>query len=206
MFDYRDCLERLHVRGVRFNEKEYMFVAMVCAGENESIAYGLIYDIENFKHNVPSENEDEYLRELKPKANVLLQQQECVQLKELIEESIRQEIQTKATDIKEYKFSSQEIVNMLSALLADRSSEISEASVRDIVSLIRELASLGGLSGSDGFESHFIQIHSKFNALCVNCNKEFDAYAGIDSICPHCHQVYQWAENENRFYPQPSKL
>lgn len=206
MFDYRDFLERLHVRGVRFDEKEYMFVAMVCAGENEAVAYGLVYDIENFKHNVPSENEDKYLSEIRKKALVLLQQQECAQLKEIIDESIRQEIQTKATDIKEYKFSSKEIVNMLSALLADRSSEISEASVRDIVSLIRELASLGGLSGSDGFESHFIQIHSKFNALCVNCNKEFDAYAGIDSICPHCHQVYQWSEEENRFYPQPSKL
>lgn len=206
MFDYRDFLERLHVRGVRFDEKEYMFVAMVCAGENEAVAYGLVYDIENFKHNVPSENEDKYLSEIRKKALVLLQQQECAQLKEIIDESIRQEIQTKATDIKEYKFSSKEIVNMLSALLADRSSEISEASVRDIVSLIRELASLGGLSGSDGFESHFIQIHSKFNALCVNCNKEFDAYAGIDSICPHCHKVYQWSEDENRFYPQPSKL
>lgn len=205
MFDFRDFSERLHVRGIRLGEKEYMFVAMVCAGEDPSVSYGLVYDIENFKHNVPSENEEEYLRELQPKADVLLQQQQCAQLKELIEESIRAEIQTKATDIKTYKFSSQEIVNMLSALLADRSSEISEASVRDIVSLIRELASLGGLSGSNGFQSHFIQCHDKFNSLC-SCGREMDVFAGMDCICPHCHQVYRWSEEENRFYPQPTKL
>ena len=137
---------------------------------------------------------------------MLLQQQECVQLRELIEESIRAEIQTKATDIKTYKFSSQEIVNMLSALLADRSSEISEASVRDIVSLIRELASLGGLSGSDGFGMHFIQCHDPFNSLCIKCGHEFDSYAGMDCVCPFCHQVYKWSEEERRFYPQPNKL
>jgi hypothetical protein len=133
-------------------------------------------------------------------------QQECVQLREIIEESIRAEIQTKATDIKTYKFSSQEIVNMLSALLADRSSEISEASVRDIVSLIRELANLGGLSGSDGFQSHFIQCHDPFNSLCTKCGHEFDSYAGMDCVCPRCHQVYKWSEEERRFYPQPQKL
>jgi hypothetical protein len=206
MFDYRDCSDRLHVRGIRFDEKEYMFVAMVCAGESESVAYGLVYDIENFKRNVPSENEEEYLRELQPKADVLLQQQECVQLKEIIDESIRAEIQTKATDIKTYKFSSQEIVNMLSALLADRSSEISEASVRDIVSLIRELASLGGLSGSDSFGMHFIQCHDPFNSLCTKCGHEIDVYPGMDCICNHCHQVYKWSEEEKRFYPAVEHL
>lgn len=206
MFDYRDFSDRLHARGVRFDEKEYIFVSMVCAGENEAVSYGLVYDTENFKHCVPSENEEDYLRDIMPKAEVLLQQQECVQLKELIEESIRAEIQTKATDIKQFKFSSQEIINMLSAILADRSSEISEASVRDIVSLIRELVNLGGLSGSDGFGMHFIQCHDPFNSLCGTCGHEFDAYAGMDCICPHCHQVYRWDENEKRFWPKPSKL
>lgn len=206
MFDYRYCLETLHVRGVLFDEKEYMFVAMVCAREDVSVSYGLVYDLENFRRNVPSEKEEEYLRDIKPKAELLLQQQECLQLRELIEESIRAEIQTKATDIKTYKFSSQEIINMLSAMLADRSSEISEASVRDIVSLIRELANLGGLSGTDGFQSHFIQCHDPFNALCVKCMREFDCYAGLDCKCPHCGQVYRWSESENRFYPQFDKL
>lgn len=206
MFDYRDFSERLHIRGIRFDEKEYMFVALVCAGEDESVAYGLIYDIENFKRNVPSENEEEYLRENRDKAEILLRQQECVQLREIIEESIRTEIQSKATDIKTYKFSSQEIVNMLSALLADRSSEISEASVKDIVSLIRELANLGGLTGTDGFGMHFIQCHDPFNALCVNCGHEFQVSEGIGAVCPFCHQQYQWDEKQDRFLLEPAKL
>lgn len=206
MFDYRDCIERLHARGIRFDDKQYVFVAMVCAGEDVCVSYGLVYDTQEFKRNVPSDKEEEYLKSIKPKADAMMQMQECIQLKELMDDAVRSEIQTRATDIKEYKFSSQEIVNMLSALLADRSSEISEASVRDIVSLIRELASLGGLSGSDGFESHFIQIHDSFNALCTNCGHEFDCYPTLDCICPHCHQIYKWSNEEDRFYPQPSKL
>lgn len=205
MFDYRDISNQLHTRGVMFDEKEYLFVAMVCAGEDVAVSYGIVYDIENFKRNVPSEDEDDYLSKIRPQAETLLQQQQCAQLKEVIDDAIRTEIQKRSTDIKEYKFSSQEIVNMLSALLADRSSEISEASVRDIVSLIRELANLGGLSGSDGFQNHFIQCHSKFNALC-SCGHELDIFAGIDCICKFCHQVYRWSEEDNRFYPQPRKL
>lgn len=206
MFDFRDFSDRLHVRGVKFNEKEYMFVAMVSAGEDAAVAYGLVYDIENFKRNVPSENEDTYLSELMPKAEALLQQKECVHLREIIEETIRAEIQSMATDIKQYKFSSQEIVNMLSALLADRSKTLGEASVRDIVSLIRELADMGGLSNSSGFDSHFIQILPAFTSLCTNCSREFDAYPGMDCVCPQCHQVYKWSEEERRFYPQPQTL
>jgi len=206
MFDYRDFLARLNMRGVRFDEKEYMFVALTTAGEDAGVAYGLVYDTEAFRRVVATDAEQEYLADVRDKADALLKQQQCAQLQEIIKEAVRAEIQAKATDIKEYKFSSQEIVNMLSALLADRSSEISEASVRDIVALIRELANLGGLSGSDGFESHFVQIHDPFTALCTACNREFDCYPTMDCVCPHCHQVYRWSNEDNRYYPQPAKL
>lgn len=174
---------------------------MVAAGEDIAVAYALIFDTEEFKRNVPSEHEADYLQGISASAENMLKQQECAQLREIIEESIRAEVQARATNMKDYKFSSQEIVNMLSNLLADRSSEISEASVRDIVSLIRELVNLGGLTGSDGFGSHFIQIHDKFNARCTKCGREFDAYPTLDCYCPHCRQLYQWSEEDRRFYP-----
>lgn len=206
MLDYRDFAERLHVRGVRFDEKEYLFVALVATGEDAAVAYGFIYDIANFKRNVPSEHEEEYLGSIRDKAETLLKQQECVQLRDMIDAAIQAEIQTRATDLKEYKYSSQEIVNMLSALLADRSREISEASVRDIVALIREIASLGGLSGSNGFDSHFIQIHDPFNARCTKCGREFDCYPTMDCYCPHCNQLYEWSEEDRRYYPNVDTL
>lgn len=206
MFDYRYFSSALHTRGIRFDEKQYLFVAMVAAGEDPTVSYGLIYDTQEFKRNVPSEEEETYLATLKNKANTMLEQQECVQLRDIIEEAIRAEVQKRSTDIKEYKFSSQEIINMLSAMLAEKSSILSESSVKDIVSLIRELSSLGGLSGSDSFQSHFIQVKDPYPALCVSCNREFDIYAGISAKCPHCQQVYTWSEEDNRFYPQPAKL
>jgi len=206
MFDYREFSSRLHTRGVNVDERMYLFAIMVCAGEDESVAYGLSHDMQEFKKNVPSEDELTYLSSVKQKAELLMQTQEYAQLREVIEESIRSEIQSKATNLNEYKYSSQEIVNMLSALLADRSKTISDASVRDIVQLIRELGALGGFTGSDGFENHFIQIMPKFNALCTSCGHEFEAHSGIGAICTHCHQSYRWSEEEQRFYPQPSKL
>ena len=60
MFDYRDFHSRLHGRGVRFDEKQYLFIAMVAAGEDVAVAYAMVYDEAEFKRNVPSENEDEY--------------------------------------------------------------------------------------------------------------------------------------------------
>lgn len=206
MFDYREFSSRLHTRGIDIDERMYLFAIMACAGEDECVAYGLSYDLTEFKRNVPSEQESEYLSWLKGKADLVMHTQEFMQLREIIEESIRSEIQSKATNLKEYKYSSKEIVNMLSALLADRSATISDASVRDIVQLIRELGALGGFTGSDGFENHFIQIMPKFNALCIKCGHEFEAHAGISCTCPHCHQTYKWSEEEKRFYPQYEKL
>lgn len=206
MFDYREFSSRLHTRGVNFDERLYLFTMMACAGEDESVAYGLSYDLQEFKKHVPSEDENEYLASVRQKAELLTQTQEYAQLKEVIEEAIRAEIQSRATNLKEYKYSSQEIVNMLSALLADRSATISDASVRDIVQLIRELGALGGFTGSDGFENHFIQIMPKFNALCTTCGHEFEAHAGVGAVCPHCHQSYKWSSEEQRFYPNPDKL
>lgn len=206
MLDYQNTLSTLHTIGLRITEDEYLFVMQVALGENPSVAYAIVYDRENISREIETEDFEDYLLSVRPLANAMLEKQEIAQARDTIEEMYRADIQRKATNIKEYKFSSQEIVNMLSALLAERSSQIEEASVRDIVALIRELNAQGGLSGSDGFEKHFIQIYPPFNALCVKCMREFDCYAGLDGKCPHCGQVYRWSESENRFYPQFDKL
>lgn len=204
MFDYRDFSNRLHIRGVDFDIKTYLFVLMVCGGEDPAVAYGMTKDEQEFKRHVPSENEDEYFASIRHDAELMLETQECVQLREIIEEEIRSEIQSKATNIKEYKYTSQQIVNMLSSLLADRSQSLSEASVKDIVQLIRELGALGGFSGTDTFSNHFIQLPARYNIMCPNCNHEGSAVEGLDFRCEFCGAVAKWSEN--RFYPELPKL
>jgi hypothetical protein len=115
-------------------------------------------------------------------------------------------VQAAASTLKDYKFSGAEVQQLLANLLHNRSQELDDASVKDILSLIKTMYEQGALDSGDTFQKHFIQIHDQFNALCTNCNREFDAYAGIDCICPHCKQLYRWSESENRFYPKPAKL
>ena len=207
MLNYNDSVERIHNIGLSFDIEQYLFVLQCALGENQAVAYAMLYDQAEFKRILGTDGEQEYLAKAEKKADIMLQQQECAQLKSLIDEAFRGEVQKRALDLQEYNFSTQEVVNMLSRLLADRSKNIEESSIRDIIALIRELNAQGGLSGSDGgFERHFINIFPPFTAMCTSCNREFDLARGVDGVCPFCGAKYTWVESEDRFYPQPTKL
>lgn len=207
MLTYIDTLERLHVRSISFDLQQYLFVMQVALGEDIGVAYGMVYDTADFKKYVPSADEEEYIAKWKRLGDIMLQQQECVHLRETIEEQRRAEIQSEASNLKTFKYSSEDVANMLSSLLYERSSNLEDASVRDIVALIRELNSQGALDGSgNGFSRHFISVHDPFNALCTTCNREIEIARGVTCICPHCATRYTWVEEEQRFYPQPAKL
>lgn len=206
MLSYIDNVERLHTRSITFTEKQYLFVLQTALGEDIEVAYAMIFDTKEFKRVIGTEDEAAYLSKIKKDAELAIQSQECQQLKELIEEQFRAEIQKRATNLKNYKFSAEEIVQMLSNLLASRSENLEEASVRDITALIRELASQGALEGGDGFQKHFINVYPPFTAMCPSCNHEIDIARGVSSICPFCGCKFTWSEDEQRFYPQPVKL
>ena len=206
MFDYREFSNRLHIRGVDFDIKTYLFVLMVCGGEDVAVSYGLTHDEGEFKRHVPSEDEEEYLASIRRTAEQLLETQECIQLREIIEEEIRSEIQSKATNITEFKYTSKDIMNMLSGLLADRSASLSEASVKDIVALIRELGALGGFSGTDTFSQHFIQLPARYTCICPSCNREGTAVEGLSFRCEHCGAIAKWDESTHRYYPNLESL
>ena len=206
MLDYLSTQETLHIRNVDFDHKQYLFVMMVAFGEDESIAYALAYDTQEMKRTIGTDKEEAFLFKCKKDADVMLQQQECQHLLEHLKEQLRSEIQKQATELKDFKFSAEDIVQMLSNLLAKRSENLEDASVRDITALIRELASQGALEGGDGFQRHFVTVYPHFNALCTACNKEIDIARGLSCVCPHCGAKYTWVEDENRFIPEPNKL
>ena len=206
MLDYLSTQETLHVRNVDFDHKQYLFVTMVAFGESESVAYALVYDNAEMKRVVGTDKEEAFFFKCKKDADVMLQQQECQHLLEHLKEQLRSEIQRQARQLTDFKFSAEDIVQMLSNLLAKRSENLEDASVRDITALIRELASQGALEGSDGFQRHFVTVYPHFNALCSACNKEMDVARGLSCVCPHCGAKYTWVEDENRYIPEPLKL
>lgn len=206
MLNYLDAEQTLHARGLTIDIKSYLFVLQVVLGEDMRVAYANTFDATECKKHIATEEEEDYFNSLKKDAETLYAQQDLQQLKDLIEEKFRIEVQARASNLKDFKFSAEETVKMLSNLLHERSSDLESASVRDVISLIKMLADQGALEGGDGFQKHFITIHPKFNALCGNCNHEINVFAGIDCTCEHCGQVYRWAEDERRFYPQPQKL
>jgi hypothetical protein len=206
MLDLLSTKNALHTRMVDFTLQEYMFVVQVVLGERPEVAYANVYDEAEFNRSVPSEDEDDYLMRFKRDAEILLGQQQCIQLKEYLEQEYQIEVQDKASTLKDYKFTGAEVQKLLNNLLHDRSSELSEASVRDVLALIKSMYDSGALDSGDNFQQHFITIPKKYDILCPQCSRENYAVEGLDFHCPHCGMVARWSEEERRFFPQLNKL
>lgn len=204
MLDYLSTQNTLHTRTINFTPQEYFFVLQVVLGESIEVAYASVYDTAEFKRNVPSVDEEEYLAKHKSNAQNLLTSQTCVQLKEELEAQYNSDIQDRASTLKDYKFSGADVQKLLNNLLHDRSSDLSEASVRDILALLKTMYETGTLDSGDSFERHFITIPKKYDCICGNCNREMYLVEGCDNKCPACGATYYW--RDNRFYPQLSKL
>ena len=207
MIDFQSAVEQLHTRGITFDVKQYLFAVQVALSERVDVAYAMVYDTAEFKKHINSEDSEEYLASKKKDADIMLQQQECQHLKELIEDWRQSEIQNEASNLKTFKYSSEDVVNMLSNLLYNRSANLEDASVRDIVQLIRELNSQGALDGSgNGFSKHFVNIYPHMSVRCPVCLKETDIAVGLTSFCVRCGAELKWSEEEQRYYPPVEKL
>ena len=206
MLDLLSTQNALHTRMIDFTLQEYMFVLQVVLGERIEVAYANTFDTAEFKRNVPSEDEEDYLVTKRRDAEILLEQQNCRQLREYLEQEYQSEIQERSSTLKDYKFTGAEIQRLLNNLLHDRSQELSEASVRDIIALIKSMYDSGALDSGDNFSQHFITIPSKFNILCPKCNHEGYAVDGLDFRCEHCGLVAKWDESQRRFFPNLESL
>lgn len=204
MLDFIGTQNALHIRTLDFSIQQYLFVLQVVLGERPEIAYANIYDQGEFRRNVPSENEEEYLAKFKRDASIMLEQQECVHLRDFLESEYKSDIQDKASTLEDYKFTGAEVQRLLNNLLHDRTQELSEASVRDILALIKSMYDSGALESGDSFSKHFISIPKKYDCLCPKCNHEQYLVEGVDNKCPSCGMIFHW-DNE-RFWPQPPKL
>lgn len=207
MVGYLEAVSAMHTRGIVIDEKDYIFALMVVLDEPVQNAFALAYDVSEFKKFIGTEDEEAYLSTKKKDAENMLSQQGIIQLKGLLEESYRAQVQADALNLKDFRFSGQETVQILNNLLKTRIDDLESSSVKDVVSLLKALSDQGALEmGDGGFSRHFVQISPKYPALCVVCNREFDCYVGLGAKCPHCGQEYHWSEKEQRYYPQPSKL
>lgn len=206
MLDLLSTQNQLHTRLVDFGLQEYMFVLQVILGERPEVAYANTYDVANFKRNVPSEDEENYLASFKQQAQIQLETQNCRQLREYLESEYQIDVQEKASTLKDYRFTGAEIQKLLNNLLHERSSELSEASVRDILALIKSMYDSGALDSGDNFSNHFITVPNKYNTVCPQCQREGYAVDGLDFRCEHCGCVAKWDESTKRYYPNLTKL
>lgn len=204
MLDLLSTQNQLHTRLVDFTLQEYMFVLQVVLGERIEVAYANTFDTQEYIRNVPSEGEEEYLAGKRKDAEIMLEQQNCRHLREYLEQEYLIDIQEQASTLKDFKFTGAEVQRLLNNLLHERSQELSEASVRDILALIKSMYDSGALDSGDSFSQHFITIPKKYDCICSNCNREMYLVEGCDNKCPACGATYYW--RDNRFYPQPQKL
>lgn len=206
MLAYQDLQNVLHTRLVDFSPQQYLFVLQIVLGERLEVAYGNTFDVAEFKRNVPSEDEDAYLASLKNDAQIMIDTQECRQLKDELEALYKSDIQEKSSTLEDFKFTGSDVQKLLNNLLNERSRDLSEASVRDILALIKSMYDSGALDSGDQFQQHFITIPPKYNIICPKCNTEHYAIEGLDFRCDRCGLVAKWSEEEHRFYPQLNHL
>jgi len=204
MLDLLSTQNQLHTRLVDFTLQEYLFVLQVVLGERLEVAYANTFDTSEYKRNVPSEDEEEYLATKRKDAEIMLDQQNCRQLREYLEQEYRSDIQEQSSNLSDYRFTGAEVQRLLNNLLRDRSQELSEASVRDILALLKTMYETGTLDSGDSFQNHFITIPKKYDCICPQCNHEQYLVEGVDNKCTSCGMVFRW-DNE-RFWPQPQKL
>ena len=206
MLDLLSTQNQLHTRLVDFTLQEYMFVLQVVLGERMEVAYANTFDTSEYKRNVPSEDEEEYLASKRKDAEIMIEQQNCRHLREYLEQEYRSDIQEQASTLKDFKFTGAEVQRLLNNLLHERSQELSEASVRDILALIKSMYDSGALDSGDSFSQHFVTIPSKYNTICPQCNRESYAVEGLDFRCQHCGCIAKWDESQRRYFPNLGHL
>lgn len=207
MVGYLESVSTMHTRGVVIDEKDYIFTLMVVLNESPQNAFALAYDIGNFKKVIGTEDEDSYLLSKTKDAENMLEQQNIIQLRDFLAESYKTQVQAEALNLKDFKFSGQEAVQILNNLLKTRIDDLESSSVRDVVGIIKTLSETGALdTGDSGFSRHFIIVKDKYPAICATCNHEIDIYPGVGAVCPFCSQHYTWSSEENRFYPSVEHL
>lgn len=204
--NYLDTASALHTRGADISIEDYIFVMMITLGEDIETAYAIAYEPSEFRKNM-GEDEGLYLVSKKKDAETLMEQQNIKMLIDILRDAYRADIQEKALNLTDVKFSGEQTVQILNNLLKTRVTDMDTASVKDVVQILKALTEQGALDvGDGGFSRHFVQILPKFSALCTRCGREFDAQRGLGAVCPHCHQQYRWSSEENRFYPNVEKL
>lgn len=206
MLNFVDTIDQLFNRGITFSLEDYIFCLNLVLGEKATVSYAIAYDSTNYKKVLNTEDEEMFLNNKKQDAETLLQQQHIIGLRQELNDLFTTEVQRRALNLENYRFTGGQIAQILQNLLHNRVSDLDSASTKDVISLIKLLTDQFGLDGGSDFEKHFIQIFPKFNALCTNCNREFQIVEGMGAVCPHCKATYQWDEVGKRFIPQPAKL
>lgn len=204
--NYLDVVTTLHTRGADVSLQDYTFALMITNGEDTEVAYCIAYSPDEFKNSI-GDNDGQYLSSKKNEVAALMSKQHIKMLIDYMSELHHAEVQNESLNLTDYKFTGEDTVRVLNSLLKSRIDDMDSASVKDVVGIMKALTEQGALEvGDGGFSKHFVQIYPKYSALCTKCGREFDAQIGIGAKCPHCGQEYRWSEEEDRYYPEVTRL
>lgn len=207
MIQFQDIEQTLNTRGVYFDMNEYNFVLLTIFGEDNAIAYALSFLKDEYKKVKGTENEKDFFSKCAKNVTNLEQQQHIIKLREEVQYRYKKQVQDAALKLDDIELTSSDVKKVLASFLRDRIDDPSSASVKELVDLLRMYQPyLPDDASATDFQRHFIQVHEPYNALCTNCNHEISAYKGLSCVCEHCGQKYIWDNNDDRFYPEPSKL
>lgn len=207
MIKYQEIEQTLNARGVFFSVDEYLFALCVILDEQQDIAYAMIFKKDEYASVKGTEKEKEFLQSCVRDCANVMQQQHVVQLIDELKYRYGKAVQDAALNLDDIELTSSDVKKVLASFLRNRIDDPSSASVKELVDLLRMYQPyLPDDASATDFQRHFIQVHEPYNALCNECNKEISAYKGLSCACEHCGARYIWSNDDERFYPEPTRI
>ena len=190
MISYEDTMKTLGARGIEFSPSEFPFALMVAMGIGRYEAYSTTVGI-------VSKSDDSEKRKL---CDILLAQPRMNALVEYLKDKYNIKVSEDSLHIEDINLTQKQLKNIYGKLILDAYEHPENASYSDLAKIMGSFVKNFPAPDDDAdFGRHFIQVMQPYNAVCAQCNHEFDLAPNITSICPHCGHKYVWDEESGKF-------
>lgn len=200
MVNYFEIKEAMNCRGIEFTPLQFTFAFLVAIGMPAKDAY-----LVSIKGKEYEKSKDDKIDELKEKcaeeSAILMEREGIRHLIEYLKQGHNRLIQEEALHFNDVEFTSEDLKKILTKLLKTKYDELEDTPAKEIIDLIKlfvdKFAPIDDTA--EKFAKHFIQVYPPYNAVCAECGKEFDLAPNLSCYCPHCHHLYTFDKENNKF-------
>lgn len=202
MINYKKTKETMSARGIEFTNAQFSFALMVAVGIDKYDAYKIAIKNDDFS-NVKKDKFNEFEDKCKKECDISIQQQNITQLINFLKEKYEYQITEYVSNPQNVEITPKMLKNLIGRMVKKANDNFETTSFKEMTDAVNSYIKFFNPDIEDDndlqFNKHFITVYPSYNAICCNCNKEFDLPANVTSVCPHCGHKYLWDE-EKKIY------